>query len=424
MYTFVLQTCYISLNFVHPLFDGIFATVAACYHNHNPGREHGQYWHSCTTLAYLRLVIKIIYKPFHSKSFTILLFVHSVPYIQLNITVIIIRGLILHLFHDVSFTPDILHYFSSRQVIWSHIRYLDFIFPEPEAKGIFNPDKVYETILPFWSWNNIFVILVILCHFAKKKKNGVARVISSFFYFLSNLKTFCTIKKIRQNKNGLFNIKKPGKTLQFSRYSTVKTARRVKHSRRLKIVREKLAMTSRIMCFHDVIVKFPWRHAHHIYGCSRKYETIDPSKQPMRFPLFYLQFDIRTSCWQSVLYHGYNNILKTSEIENKFLMKWPLWWSHTFGLKATSVWNLMKLRIIIKYFVTPKYFYKFLSLISIVKVLKKLNVWRSGRNKINVKLGGLHFEQCCPADITCKLIRFYRTLSETNCNSPQVLTIC
>ena len=43
------------------------------------------------------------------------------------------------------------HYFSSRQVIWSHIRCLDFIFPELEARGIFNPVNVYETILPFWS---------------------------------------------------------------------------------------------------------------------------------------------------------------------------------------------------------------------------------------------------------------------------------
>ena len=104
------------------------------------------------------------------------------------------------------------------------------------------------------------------------------------------MKTFCTIKKIKQ-KNDLFKINKPEKTLQLSRYSTVKTLRREKHSRRLKIVREKLAMTSRIMGFHDVSVKFPWRHARHIYGCSRKYETIDPSKEPMRFPQFYLQYD-------------------------------------------------------------------------------------------------------------------------------------
>ena len=44
----------------------------------------------------------------------------------------------------------------------------------------------------------------------------------------------------------------------------VKTLRREKHSRHLKIVREKLATTLRIMGFHDVTVKFPWRHARHI----------------------------------------------------------------------------------------------------------------------------------------------------------------
>ena len=37
---------------------------------------------------------------------------------------------------------DTIHYFSSRQVIWSDIRCLDFIFPEPEGRGIFNPDSV------------------------------------------------------------------------------------------------------------------------------------------------------------------------------------------------------------------------------------------------------------------------------------------
>ena len=43
--------------------------------------------------------------------------------------------------------------------------------------------------------------------------------------------------------------------------------------------------------YFDVTVKFPWRHARHIYGCSRNYEAIDPSKQPMRFRQFYLQYD-------------------------------------------------------------------------------------------------------------------------------------
>ena len=50
-------------------------------------------------------------------------------------------------------------------------------------------------------------------------------------------------------------------------------------------------MTSRIMGFYDVTGKIPRRHARHIYGFSRKYETIDPFKQPMRFPQFYLQYD-------------------------------------------------------------------------------------------------------------------------------------
>ena len=76
-----------------------------------------------------------------------------------------------------------------------------------------------------------------------------------------------------------------------SRYLTVKTLKWEKYSRCLKIVHEKLAMMSRIMGFHDVTVKFPWRHTRHIYDCSRKYETVDPSKQPMRFPQFYLQYD-------------------------------------------------------------------------------------------------------------------------------------
>ena len=37
-----------------------------------------------------------------------------------------------------------------------------FYIPRAGGSGIFNPDNVYETILPFWSWNNIFVILQIL----------------------------------------------------------------------------------------------------------------------------------------------------------------------------------------------------------------------------------------------------------------------
>ena len=45
----------------------------------------------------------------------------------------------------------IIHYSSSRQVIWSHMRCLDFLFPEPEAREIFYSDNVNETILPVWS---------------------------------------------------------------------------------------------------------------------------------------------------------------------------------------------------------------------------------------------------------------------------------
>ena len=45
------------------------------------------------------------------------------------------------------------------------------------------------------------------------------------------------------------------------------------------------------MGFHDVTVQFPWRHARHIYSCSRKYEIIDPSKPPMRFQQIYLKYD-------------------------------------------------------------------------------------------------------------------------------------
>ena len=47
----------------------------------------------------------------------------------------------------------ILYIISPPDVIWYHIRCLDFIFYEP--------DNVCETISPFWSWN-IFVILQIL----------------------------------------------------------------------------------------------------------------------------------------------------------------------------------------------------------------------------------------------------------------------
>ena len=89
-----------------------------------------------------------------------------------------------------------IHYFSSIQVIWSHILCLELIFPEPEARGIFNPDNVFETILPFWSWNNIFVVLQVL--HKTPFLNGIVRVVSSFFYLLSNLKTFCTIKRSQQ----------------------------------------------------------------------------------------------------------------------------------------------------------------------------------------------------------------------------------
>ena len=42
---------------------------------------------------------------------------------------------------------------------------------------------------------------------------------------------------------------------------------------------------------HDVKVKLPWRHVSHINSCSRNYETIDLSYQPMKFPEFYLQYD-------------------------------------------------------------------------------------------------------------------------------------
>ena len=45
------------------------------------------------------------------------------------------------------------------------------------------------------------------------------------------------------------------------------------------------------MGFHDFTEQFPSRHARHIYGCSSIYETIDPSKQPMRFRQIYLQND-------------------------------------------------------------------------------------------------------------------------------------
>ena len=74
----------------------------------------------------------------------------------------------------------------------------------------------------------------------------------------------------------------------------------------------KIAMALRIMGFHDVIVKFPWRHPRHIYGCSCKYGTIDPSKQPMRFPQFYLQYDkyiycpVVTTCFVLAMWDGTN----------------------------------------------------------------------------------------------------------------------
>ena len=91
---------------------------------------------------------------------------------------------------------NIIHYFSSRQVIWSHIRCLDVIFPEPEAMGIFNPDNVYETILPFWSWNNIFVILQIL--YKTPIYYGVARVFSSFFISCRIWRLIAPLKRSHQ----------------------------------------------------------------------------------------------------------------------------------------------------------------------------------------------------------------------------------
>ena len=80
-----------------------------------------------------------------------------------------IQNIIIYMYQLSSkkFDGNIIHYFSYRQVTWSYIRYLDFIFPEPEAE----------------------------------------------------------------------------KTLQLSRYSTVKTLRREKHFPPLKIVREKLENT-------------------------------------------------------------------------------------------------------------------------------------------------------------------------------------
>ena len=39
----------------------------------------------------------------------------------------------------------IIHYFSSRHILWSDIRCLDFIIPEQIARGIFNADNVYQT---------------------------------------------------------------------------------------------------------------------------------------------------------------------------------------------------------------------------------------------------------------------------------------
>ena len=65
------------------------------------------------------------------------------------------------------------------------------------------------------------------------------------------------------------------------------TLRREKHSRRLQIVRDKLAMTSRNNEFSLRHSAVPWTlRAPYIYGYSRIYETIDPPKQPMRFPQF------------------------------------------------------------------------------------------------------------------------------------------
>ena len=82
-----------------------------------------------------------------------------------------------------------------------------------------------------------------------------------------------------------------------SRYSSVKTLRREKHSRLLKILREKLVMTSRIMGIHDVTVKFPWRRARHIYNCSCKHGTIDPSKQTNEIPAILFAVWQKSQCY-------------------------------------------------------------------------------------------------------------------------------
>ena len=110
---------------------------------------------------------------------------------------------------NVICTLNIIDYFSSRQVIWSDLCWNAYpsghLVPSPilglanapivETKFlamslldfspriplgtfsilpcirclhfIFHPDNVYQTILPFWSWNNIFVILQILWRYAR-----------------------------------------------------------------------------------------------------------------------------------------------------------------------------------------------------------------------------------------------------------------
>ena len=66
-------------------------------------------------------------------------------------------GLFVVLRHRQRYFSNIIDYFSSRQVILSHIRCLDFIFPEPEARGI------YQT-LTYMSPYYLSGAEIIFCH--------------------------------------------------------------------------------------------------------------------------------------------------------------------------------------------------------------------------------------------------------------------
>ena len=119
--------------------------------------------------------------------------------------------------------------------------------------------------------------IIYLSYFKSIIKRHFKMVISSFFISCRIWKIFAPLKRTHQRMVYSKWINRRNTPVEQILNSNDVEARETF----TKILRETLTMTSRLMGFHDVTVKLPWRNARHIYGCSRKYETIDPSKQPI-----------------------------------------------------------------------------------------------------------------------------------------------